>query len=232
MPGNGRVSPLGEAAQNIKYKQQETYIGEKIDMKIRSRTNRKAAAFTLIEMIGVLAVIAILAAVLIPKVFEAINNSRINNAAMSVQTVKTALADHYAKFGSIASSNSVVLTTLPNPNFDVVLLNEGFLDKLFTTKIGITTNNVFISSTGTTPPAVDATSHTYDLNGDGTVDTLANTIVVDAVITGCTEQDAKDLNDRIDGIALGTAIGTADTLGRVKYDATSPTTAYIYITHR
>ena len=63
---------------------------------------KETQAFTLIEMIGVLAVIAILAALLIPKIFEAINNSRINNAAMSCQTVKTSIADHYAKFGSIA----------------------------------------------------------------------------------------------------------------------------------
>jgi prepilin-type N-terminal cleavage/methylation domain-containing protein len=66
-------------------------------MKITLVQKRKAQAFTLIEMIGVLAVIAILAALLIPKVFEAINNSRINNAAVSYNTVKAALSDHYAK---------------------------------------------------------------------------------------------------------------------------------------
>ncbi len=57
-------------------------------LQVTRKSNRQA--FTLIEMIGVLAVIAILAAVLIPKVFSAINNARVNNAAMSVQTVKTA----------------------------------------------------------------------------------------------------------------------------------------------
>jgi prepilin-type N-terminal cleavage/methylation domain-containing protein len=42
-------------------------------MKTNTKRNPKLnSAFTLIEMIGVLAVIAILAAVLIPKVFEAI----------------------------------------------------------------------------------------------------------------------------------------------------------------
>jgi prepilin-type N-terminal cleavage/methylation domain-containing protein len=69
-------------------------------MKITRRTNRARAGFTLIEMIGVLAVIAILAALLIPKIFEAISNARVNNAAVNTQTVKTAIADHYAKFGS------------------------------------------------------------------------------------------------------------------------------------
>src|SRR6185503_8699440 len=91
-------------------------------------------AFTLIEMIGVLAVIAILAAVLIPKVFEAINNAKVNNAAMSINTAKTAIADHYAKFGSLASSNGVALAA-PLANFDNILVTEGFLDKPFTVKI-------------------------------------------------------------------------------------------------
>src|ERR1044071_4050175 len=70
-------------------------------MKTNSGLNRAGSrrnqGFTLIEMIGVLAVIAILAAVLVPKVFEAINNAKVNNAAMSCQTVKTAIIDHYAK---------------------------------------------------------------------------------------------------------------------------------------
>ena len=39
--------------------------------------NRKG--FTLIEMIGVLALIAILASLLLPKIYEAINGSRISN---------------------------------------------------------------------------------------------------------------------------------------------------------
>ncbi len=47
-------------------------------------------AFTLIEMIGVLAVIAVLAALLIPKIFESINSARLNQAVLSCQTIKTA----------------------------------------------------------------------------------------------------------------------------------------------
>src|SRR5580765_4982667 len=83
-----------------------------MNMKIQTkRTGRAARAFTLIEMIGVLAVIAILASLLIPKIFEAINNARVNNTAVSYNTVKTSLADHYAKFGSLLSSNGVVFTT-------------------------------------------------------------------------------------------------------------------------
>src|SRR5688572_24704474 len=96
----------------------------------------RRSAFTLIEMIGVLAVIAILAALLIPKIFEAINNARINNACISVNTVKTALADHYAKFGSLNSVNgTAILIGSTSTNFDgIALLAEGFIDKPFDVK--------------------------------------------------------------------------------------------------
>ena len=56
-----------------------------------SSRRRQLYAFTLIEMIGVLAVIAILASLLIPKIFESINNSRLGQAQLSYQTVKTAV---------------------------------------------------------------------------------------------------------------------------------------------
>src|SRR5262245_35212489 len=125
-------------------------------MRIKSNNSPKLNfGFTLIEMIGVLAVIAILAAILIPKVFEAINNSRVNNAAMSCQTVKTAMADHYAKAGSFAAEATIFGTnipvTLPQQNYDVILMREGFLDKPFATKIG----NGATGATGTRTAALN-----------------------------------------------------------------------------
>src|SRR6266704_6062192 len=108
-------------------------------MKIRCTKTRKANAFTLIEMIGVLAVIAILAALLIPKIFEAINNARINNAVVSYNTVKAACMDHYGKYGAIdATTNGATVAQGVSPGsgaasvaglffYDEALLIEGFL---------------------------------------------------------------------------------------------------------
>src|SRR5205814_10644861 len=101
--------------------------------------NLAKPGFTLIEMIGVLAVIAILALLLIPKVFEAITNSLLDALPISYNTVKTAIADHYAKYGSIpvdGTTTPATVLAMPSEQFDLTLLKEPFLDKPFAVKIG------------------------------------------------------------------------------------------------
>ena len=210
--------------------------------KLNRAARRHKQGFTLIEMIGVLAVIAILAAVLIPKVFEAINNARINNSAMTCNTAKTALVDHYAKYGAIPVDGTTgTALSLPAEQFDLTLLKENFLDKLFAVKIGDGTSGASnarvrlfdISGTGTN--AVDGASDTgFALSGTSTQNEATGSVCAEAVITGVTASDAKDLNDRIDGPALGSAINVADLKGRVKYATPSGgvTTVYVYLTHR
>ena len=208
-------------------------------MTAHSVTRKRRQAFTLIEMIGVLAVIAILAALLIPKVFEAINNSRVNNAAVSYNTVKAALMDHYAKFGTLLSSNGVPIAAGAGEalNFDKVLVTEAFLDKPFTVKIGDgVTNHVEVMTALATNVAVTGVNAAYDLDGSGTAvnDAAPGSVVAHAVIYTVTEADAIDLNNRLDGPTLGTAPGTADLRGRVKYatPVNGFTTVYIYLVHR
>jgi prepilin-type N-terminal cleavage/methylation domain-containing protein len=194
---------------------------------------RAAQGFTLIEMIGVLAVIAILAAVLIPKVFEAINNAKVNGTAMACQTVKTAIIDHYAKYGSLLSSNTTTITTAQAGDFDTVLLKEGFLDKPFECKIS-TAAGVRVALTNTVLASVppDVSNTAFALSGDVAVNDAVGSAVAMAVIPGVTEADAKDLNDRIDGTSLGENLGTSDIKGRVKYATAATTTVYVYLTHR
>jgi len=205
-------------------------------MNTRKKTEVQAKrAFTLIEMIGVLAVIAILAALLIPKIFEAINNSRINNAAVSYNTVKTALADHYAKHGSLLSSNGITMA-VGGPgatNFDNTLLTEGFLDKTFKVKIGDGNSVVQVNTAAGLTATADPANSAYDLDGSGPAQNdAAGGVVVEALIFGVTENDAKDLNDRLDGTSLGSGIGTNDITGRVKYTTGASTTVRMYVTHR
>jgi prepilin-type N-terminal cleavage/methylation domain-containing protein len=218
--------------------------------------NRKTGGFTLIEMIGVLAVIAILAAVLIPKVFEAINSSRVSGAAMSCNSVKTAIADHYARWGSLevngTTGAALALTAANRLNYDTVLVGEGFQDKPYTSKIGapaitrieavtITGNDgttAIASPVVTDMTASVAANASFNLDGTAPVNDVVGGTCIMAVIPTVTLNDAWELNKRIDGesAALGNGAAPAtDAAGRVKYTVTagSPTTTvYVYLTHR
>jgi prepilin-type N-terminal cleavage/methylation domain-containing protein len=200
---------------------------------------RNQSGFTLIEMIGVLAVIAILAALLIPKVFNAIADAKVNNAVVSAETVKTAIADHYGRYGkfdTLFGTNTLASTTAaPYTNFDTsVLIPEGLLDKPFQTKIGLSWTVQFrpCNTVGAVPTGADGS---YSLDGNGT-NNAAGQYVVEAIIKGVSEPDAQGISSRLDGQGLSTqAIGTSDLQGRVKYTAPAAganTDVYIYLTHR
>jgi prepilin-type N-terminal cleavage/methylation domain-containing protein len=207
----------------------------------RLRQSRRRA-FTLIEMIGVLAVIAILASMLIPRVFQAIDSARVNSTAVSCETVKTAIADHYGKYGAfdqIFGTNKVTYNGGGGAvgsilfGYDTnVLMIEQLLDKPFSAKIagGDPSTNSIIQLVQGGPGNGQSGYALAGVNGPTTTNA---TFVVEAVIFGVSQADAKDLNDRIDGTALGAPIGSPDNAGRVEYSAGSnPTTVYIYLTHR
>ena len=59
-------------------------------MKTLSHRSRSRRAFTMIEMVGVLAVIAILAGLLVPRVFSVITSAKVSAATFGISTVKTA----------------------------------------------------------------------------------------------------------------------------------------------
>lgn len=197
-----------------------------------SSLRRQAArGFTLIEMIGVLAVIAILAALLIPKVFSAINQARVNGVTVSIETVKTAVVDHYGRYGNfdqLYGTNGVV--ALPggiSSGYDTnILMVESLLDKPFIAAIA--TNATIQLCQG----GKEGGGAVYQLGGAGIGTTSNAQYVVEAKLMGVSPADAKDLNDRIDGTSLGAPLGSPDTLGRVTILATAPGTVYIYLTHR
>src|SRR5438445_1706096 len=204
-------------------------------MRIISKQNRKSnQGFTLIEMIGVLAVIAILASMLIPKIFEAINSARINNAAVSYNAIKTAVMDHYGKYGSITSSNGVAFTAAQLANYDkLALLPEALIDKPFAVRIGDGSTNTLVRVVAMAAAATpDGTNPQYDLDGDGVSDTGGTGNLVEVVITGVAAADALELSRRLDGNALSEAdTTTADIRGRVKYAVGATTDVHVYIAH-
>ena len=186
------------------------------------------AGFTLIEMVGVLAVIAILAALLVPKIFAAINESRLNNTIGSINTCKTAAIQYFTKNGAFPSSNT--------ENFDATLLSEGFLDKEFEVKLSTKADcEVKVATaTGAGEGGSDGNGR-YNLDGLSDPEVPANASVVQVKIDNVKPEDARELSLRIDGADMSAAdTTTADKKGRVAYGTPSAgsTTVYVYLAHK
>jgi prepilin-type N-terminal cleavage/methylation domain-containing protein len=209
---------------------------------------RAQKGFTLIEIIGVVAVIAILAAVLTPRVVSVIARGKVNATAQSLDSLKTATADYVAKNGSIparagtGSTNAAVSAG----RFDADLVAGGFLKKLFACSIGLPTFDESALSGRTHVRAVTATSaasvtaptattggNNFDLDRDtATADFTTGQMVVSTFIPGVSVTDAIALNRILDGEE--NAVTSADIRGRCMYSAPAAdntVTVYIYIAH-
>lgn len=204
------------------------------------------------EMIGVLAIIAILAVVIVPRVFSTIASSRVTSAIGSINAMKSAVNEFAGRFGAVPVTNA-------NSRIDDLLLSAGFLDTRFNIKIGTPPANPAIASgtwaynngawaaTGgsnqntqsrviclTATNANPGTGANYRLNGSTNLPTGSR--VVSAVIPGVTATDARELSARLDGDALSQATATTpDLAGKVVYaapNAAGTTTVYVYIAHQ
>lgn len=204
-------------------------------------------------MIGVLAIIAVLAVIIVPKVFSTIASSRITNAASSVGAIKTAIAEFAGKYGTIPLTNN-------NSRIDDLLFTDGLMEGRFTVKIGAQPGNpppagatwaraagawaatggtvqtgqsrvICIASNPAQLPSV-ALGANYRLSGNTNLPTGAS--VVSAVFVNVTSNEAREVSMRIDGESNTPAMGAADNAGKVVYAApvAGLTTVYIYIAHQ
>jgi prepilin-type N-terminal cleavage/methylation domain-containing protein len=215
---------------------------------MKTQVQSGSRGFTLIEMVGVLAIIAILAALLIPRVFTAIYESRMSNAIGSINTVKAAAVGYFGKYGRFAGVGGAVLTP-PDNHWDKILITEGFMERPFQTKLS-TSDEHFVelvaAGSDTTAPQT-ANDGKYDLDNDSshTTDTIG-TWVVQAVIKGVPIQDAIELNKRIDAELEDQSVvetNKKSLYGRVKFEegttgegedqtGTGLADIYVYIAHK
>jgi len=186
---------------------------------------RGASGFTLIEMIGVLAVIALLAGMAVPRIVEAIRNARIQSTVVSLNTLRAAVAQYYAKHGT--------LQNLDANGADQKLLSEGFLDKPFESKVGREPDSsddeywVYCRNSANLP------NSRYNLDGQGSIDTANAAYLVDVVLYNVSLEDAHNLSLAIDGDGDLSPSGSQDLKGRVvyKFNGNSSGKVYIYIAH-
>jgi len=197
----------------------------KINIAVKTNGQRKSLGFTLIEMIGVLAVIAILAALLVPKVTSAISDAKVNNAISTYQAIQTAATGHYSKYSAFNITNNVAIPTasFPQLNYDTAaLIPEGFLDQPISLKIGTSSSLNLVIGGGNGGTG-------YKLDG-ANVATANNGYTLELVILGVTQQDAYDLASRLSGTGIaGTGVTNTIVGGRVTYSSGANPTGPVYM---
>lgn len=201
------------------------------------RANDYKSGFTLIEMIGVIAIIAILAAFVTPKVFQVIQDSKVTRFAGEINGYNTAVTNWYKDIGSIQSLNASGVLDSTENNFHTDLISNGgttpttglwsnwngpYIDNVSNISIGsgfrIETNP---GTAGTGAPAAN-NGTAFDLNDDNAND-MDSKQVVAARLTGVAASDSLKLDGIID---KGLTAANRATSGKVKY---SGTTVYIYL---
>ncbi len=211
-------------------------------MKVSQINLRRRSGFTLIEMIGVLAIIAVLAALLIPRIFNAVNESRVNGAALSYNSFKSAAITYFGKYGRFGDFQGTAFTgtQLTNSVTDwdsTALLKAGYLEKGFETKLGDGSDAVVGGCNVAADAAITGTNRAWDLDGSSADGSAGNDVTGSAVLwvklTNVAEDDARELSKKVDGDTLSTT-SSSDLKGRVKYAAASNglTDVYLYVAHK
>ena len=145
-------------------------------MKLKISTSK---GFSLIEMIGVLAIIGIFPSVVAPKVFDAIRDAKITGAVGIIQTIKSSCTDYARKYNNFPLDGNkapvqpytrpygdgATLATGANSTLGDILIGEGMLEKL-TIPIGPngTPTAVAYTTAGVTLVGVAGTAATKPVN--------------------------------------------------------------------
>ena len=213
--------------------------------------------FTLVEMIGVLAVIGMLAVLILPKVFAVVADSRVSGLVSAIKTYETAMTDYYADLGTVLpldnqgrpkvnnAGNSSQPMSLPSR---LILSAEDpknngkgmwpkfhgpYLEKFDTQQTPGLGEKMYIPAKAvvTYGTAVTATNAGFALKGDSNnSDIPTGSNVAYLKITKLSAEDFTALDTIVDR-DIGSNTADKKLRGRAKYDdATSA--AFIYLAHR
>ena len=188
----------------------------------------KQRGFTLMEMIGVMAVIAILVSVATPMIFDAIRNAKVTAFVEDVNMVKGAIAQYYQDTGSFPTH---IPTDSRDSNKQLMKVNSAnpirgwdgpYLEKDLDNPFSEGAYRAVLSSTNA--------NYQFDLDGDGTADTTSVAFIrIDQV----SDEEAKSISDILDNDgSITTGSGSWRAAGRVKrYGVNSdhPNILLIYI---
>lgn len=187
---------------------------------------KQNSAFTLIEMIGVLAIIGILAAVVAPRVIESIRDAKVTSAVASVSAAKTAAIGYYQRYDNFPLDESLttVLDYKSDPtnavpyepavgelDFGDVLVRQAQLLEQEKAPIGRATTTL-VHAIGCTP--VGGTligAETYTGNAEFRFKSSGSaTRIVYYVMPNLTLQEASALAAKVNGPFTATAVSDLD----------------------
>jgi len=153
---------------------------------------KKQTGFTLMEMLGVLAVIAILASVATPKIFEAIRDAKVASFVEDINTIRTAVVSYYKDTGTfpyhdVTNNNADRHTLMKNTKRGIAGWQGPYLDKDI--------QNPFNPAAGRRVISTGNAKYQFDLDGDGKADSTNVSLLE---VKGLSVEEAKELSDALD----------------------------------
>lgn len=203
-----------------------------------------AGGFSLIEMVGVLAIIATLASLFVPRMLDVIHQARVMETASSYHSVRSAAVTYAARFGLLGDTQGRAFDFATNPpsasQWDrQVLFPLGLSEQSFRSRIAEQAI-VQVRPTVGSETGPDGSNSSYRLTATSFTanHTAGAGAVLDVRLVNVTREDAQELNRLIDGpsASLGESTPGTDLEGRVKYDfsavgVTGFADIYLYLTH-